>query len=83
MKLSLMFTSIVILFTSIHSEYTAVLTQIYANPSQPLNTSNFTYADWLIGKGYRTLGEVPNYPAVGGGPLPNSYMVQAEGGVVW
>ena len=76
MKLSLIFTSIAILLTSVHSQSYAVVTDRFLNVNQALIPANIECANVFIANHLFTVGSLPNVPYLAEGPVvanePNS-----------
>ena len=82
MKLSPIFTSIVVLLTSksVHSSSelelpgAAFITQKYDNPNQDICTSNINpkCSAYFTEQKFITFGDLPNFPGIGGAPPPSN-----------
>ena len=73
MKLSLIFTSIVALLTSVHSQQQVNVNSVYGNGGQPVLGSGLTCEGVLLKPGYGMyLWIIPIFPFLGGGPTVGS-----------
>ena len=71
MKLSLIFTSIVVLLTSVHAQLSVSFDQKFDDASQPL--SSVACSNDLIARGFTTFGSLPHFPFIGGGPAVTGF----------
>jgi len=74
MKLSLIFTSIVVLLTSVHAQLTVSFDERYDDPNQSLTTVACSNGpNGLMTRGFTTFGSLPNYPLIGGAPAVTGF----------
>jgi hypothetical protein len=74
MKLSLIFTSIVVLLTSVHAQLTVSYDQKFDDASESLTTVACSDGpNGLITRGFTTFGSLPNFPLIGGGPAVTGF----------
>ena len=74
MKLSLIFTSIVILLTSVHAELSVSFDTRYDDASQSLTTVACSDGpNGLITRGFTTFGSLHDFPKIGGGPAVTGF----------
>ena len=74
MKLSLIFTSIAVLFTSVHAQLTVSFDPRYDDPNQSLTTVACSDgSNGLITRGFTTFGSLPHFPLIGGGPAVQGF----------
>lgn len=74
MKFSLIFTSLAVLFTSIHAQLTASYDTQYDNADQSLSTVACSNGpNGLLTRGFTTFGSLPNFPLIGGAPAVTGF----------
>ena len=74
MKLSLIFTSIVVLLTSVHAQLFVTYDAAYGNGSQSLDTVACSNGpNGLITRGFTTFGSLPTFPLIGGAPAVTGF----------
>lgn len=74
MRLSLIFTSIVVLLTSAHAQLSVSYDTEYDNADQSLTTVACSNGpNGLITRGFTTFGSLPNFPHIGGAPAVTGF----------
>lgn len=74
MKLSLIFTSFVVLLTSVHAQLTVSFDQKYDNDAQSLDTVACSNgSNGLETRGFTTFGSLPKFPFIGGAPAVTGF----------
>jgi len=74
MKLSLIFSSIVVLLTSVHADLSVSYDTRYDDANQSLSTVACSDgSNGLLTRGFTTFGSLPNFPKIGGGPAVMNY----------
>ena len=74
MKLSLIFSSIVVLLTSVHAELSVSYDTRYDDASQSLSTVACSDgSNGLLTRGFSTFGSLPGFAKIGGGPAVLGY----------
>ena len=74
MKLSLIFTSIVVFLTSVHAQLTVSFDQKYDDPNQSLTSVACSDGpNGLITRGFTTFGSLPKFPFIGGAPAVTGF----------
>jgi hypothetical protein len=74
MKLSLIFTSMVVLLTSVHAQLSVSYDTEYDNASQSLTTVACSNGpNGLMTRGFTTFGSLPNFPFIGGAPAVTGF----------
>jgi hypothetical protein len=72
MKLSLIFTSTIVVLTSVQAaQLTVSFDQKYDNASQSVNT--LECSESLISRNFTTFKSIPNFPRIGGGPAVTGF----------
>ncbi|KAF8810055.1 cerato-platanin-related secreted protein [Phlegmacium glaucopus] len=74
MKLSLIFTSLTVLLTSVHAQLTVSFDTTYDNAAQSLNTVACSNGpNGLESRGFTTFGSLPKFPFIGGAPAVTGF----------
>jgi hypothetical protein len=74
MKLSLIFTSIIVLLTSVHAQLSVSFDQKFDDASQSLTSVACSDGpNGLITRGFTTFGSLPHFPFIGGGPAVTGF----------
>ncbi|KAF8810061.1 cerato-platanin-related secreted protein [Phlegmacium glaucopus] len=74
MKLSLVFTSLAVLLTSVHAHLSVTFDTTYDNAAQSLNTVACSNGpNGLESHGFTTFGSLPTFPFIGGAPAVTGF----------